>query len=295
MEAAYGLSITITMLMTSVLLVFYLTLKKVSPVFIVLFAVTYGIIEGSFLLSNLNKFASGGWFTIMMASIIFFVMYVWYRGRTIKNRFLVFVKIEKYLDLLRDLSQDASIPKYASNLVYLTRANYPNEIESKVMYSIINKPPKRADRYWFVHVNIVDDPHRQTYTVEQIIPDILIRVNFDIGFKVSPKINLMFRHVVDEMVKNEEINIISRYESLKKHEISGDFRFVLIDRIQNYDFDFKVFDQFIMDAYTVIKKAGITDVRSYGLDASSTIIEQVPLMLQTHKIALHRSHHQKKV
>jgi len=294
MEAAYGLSITITMLMTSVLLVFYLSIKKVSPVFLVLFAMVYGTIEGSFLLSNLNKFASGGWVTIMLASIIFFIMYVWYRGRTIKNRFLVFVKIEKYLDLLSDLSQDKSIPKYASNLVYLTRANYPNEIESKVMYSIINKPPKRADRYWFVHVNIVDDPHRQTYTVEQIIPDIIIRVNFDIGFKVSPKINLMFRHVVDEMVKNEEINIISRYESLRKHDIPGDFRFVLIDRIQNYDFDFKVFDQFIMDVYTVLKKTGITDVRAYGLDSSSTITEQVPLMLQNHKITLHRSHNQKK-
>jgi KUP system potassium uptake protein len=295
MEAAYGLSITITMLMTSVLLVFYLSLKRVNPIFLILFVLIYGIIEGSFLISNLNKFLNGGWFTILMASIIFFIMFVWYKGRAIKNRFIVFVKIEKYLDLIRDLSKDTSIPKYASNLVYLTRANYPSEIESKVMYSIINKPPKRADRYWFVHVNIVDDPHRQTYTVEQVIPDILIRVNFDIGFKVSPKINLMFRHVVDEMVKNEEINIISRYDSLKKHEIPGDFRFVLIDRIQNYDFDFKVVDQFIMDAYTVIKKTGINDVRAYGLDASSTIIEQVPLMLQSQKIALHRSHHQKKV
>jgi KUP system potassium uptake protein len=294
MEAAYGLSITITMLMTSTLLVFYLSIKRVSLVLIILFAGVYGIIEGSFLLSNLNKFAAGGWFTILMASIIFFIMFVWYKGRAIKNRFIVFVKIEKYLDLLRDLSKDKSIPKYASNLVYLTRANFPSEIESKVIYSIINKPPKRADRYWFVHVNIVDDPHRQTYTVEQIIPDILIRINFDIGFKVSPKINLMFRHVVDEMVRNEEINIISRYESLKKHEIPGDFRFVIIDRIQNYDFDFKPFEQFIMDAYTVIKKTGITDVRAYGLDSSSTIVEQVPLMLQSHKIALHRSHHQKK-
>lgn len=292
MEAAYGLSITITMLMTSILLVFYLYLKKVSPFLLILFAVVYGIIEGSFLISNLNKFFAGGWFTITLASLIFFIMFVWYKGRTIKNRFLVFVKVDKYLNLLKDLSQDSSIPKYASNLVYLTRANFPSEIESKVMYSIINKPPKRADRYWFVHVNIVDDPHRQTYTVEQIIPDILIRINFDIGFKVSPKINLMFRHVVDEMVRNEEINIISRYESLKKHEIPGDFRFVLIDRIQNYDFDFKPFDQFIMDAYTFVKKTGIPDVRAYGLDASSTIIEQVPLMLQTHKIALHRSHHQ---
>jgi KUP system potassium uptake protein len=293
MEAAYGLSITITMLMTSILLIYYFIIKKIPTSILVMFIIVYGLIEGSFLLSNLDKFSHGGWFTIMMASIIFFIMFVWYKGRAIKNRFIVFVKIEKYIEILKDLSIDESIPKYASNLVYLTRADRSMEIESKVMFSIINKPPKRADRYWFIHVNIVDDPHRQTYTVEQIIPDILIRVNFDIGFKVNPRINLMFRHVVDEMVRNEEINITSRYDSLKKHEIQGDFRFVLIDRIQNYDFDFKSFEQFIMDAYTVIKKTGIPDVRAYGLDASSTITEQVPLMLESHKIALHRSHNRK--
>jgi len=214
----------------------------------------------------------------MMASILFIVMYIWYRGRKIKNRFYAYEKIEKYIEVIKDLSKDIEIPKFSSNLVYITQSYSPKEIESKILYSLINKQPKRADVYWFLHVFNVDDPHRMDYKVTAIVPGIIYRVDFYIGFKIEPKVNLFFKHVIDNMVKNKEIDVTSRFKSLRKYGITSDFRFVVIDRIQNYDFDFSAYDQFIMDIYTFMKKLGITDVKAYGLDTSNVTIETVPLI-----------------
>jgi KUP system potassium uptake protein len=284
MEAAYGLSITIAMLMTTTLLIYYLLFIRRKTIYVILFVLIYFTIEGSFLIANLYKFTHGGWVTIMIAGTIFVIMYVWFMGRRIKKRFFQFVRLEKYLPIITDIRNDETIPKYATNLVYLTRANYRNEIESKILYSIINKTPKRADRYWFLHIDILDEPNTMEYKVETLIPDILIKVNFRLGFKVQPRINLYFRQVIEEMVKNNEIDIVSRYQSLKKHNIASDFKFVLIDRVQNYDFDFSPFEQFIMNIYSVIRMIGIGEVRTYGLDTSSIIVEKVPLILDTKEL-----------
>ncbi len=278
MEAAYGLSITITMLMTTILVSFYLYFRRIHLSVIFIFLTIYLIIEGAFLIANLHKFSNGGWFTIMMASILFIVMFVWFRGRKIKNRFYAYEKIEKYVDIIKDISVDQEIPKFSSNLVYLTQSYSPKEIESKILYSLINKQPKRADVYWFLHVFNVDDPHRMDYKVNTIIPDVIYRVDFYLGFKVEPRINLFFKQVIDEMVKNKEIDIISRFKSLRKYNIISDFRFIVIDRIQNYDFDFSAYDQFIMDIYSFMKQLGISDVKAYGLDTSNVTIETVPLI-----------------
>lgn len=277
MEAAYGLSITITMLMTSFLMVFYLIRVRVKQIYVGFFYITYLIIEGSFLVANLHKFPNGGWFTVMMAGLIFFIMFVWFRAREIKKSFTRFDLISTYSEVLTALSHDKTVPKFATNLVYLTRADRNTEIESKVMYSIIYKQPKRADMYWFLHIHIVDSPHTLEYHVEKLIPGVLTRVEFRIGFKVNPRINLYFRQVLDELVRNGEMNPISNYDSLREHEIPADFRFVLINRIQNYDFDFRSFNQFIMDTYSVLKGLGTSDVRAYGLDTSSVLVEKVPL------------------
>jgi len=277
MEAAYGLSITITMLMTTVLLSFYLYYKKISLFIIVPFLMLYLTIEGTFLAANLTKFINGGWVTIFIASLLMFIMYVWYRGRTIKNKFLQFVKVADYKETFIDLKADASVSKYATNLVYITKADHKTDIELKIMFSIFNKAPKKADCYWFVHIDIMDDPNTMEYKVETLIPDVLIRIDFRIGFKVSPRVNLYFRQVVDELVNRGEVDITSRYPSLRKHNIQGDFRFILIDRVQTYDFDFKTFDQFIMDAYEIIKYIGVTDVKAFGLDTSNILVEKVPL------------------
>jgi KUP system potassium uptake protein len=278
MEAAYGLSITITMLMTTFLMMYYLTYRRGSRILIGLFMITYLTIEGSFLVANLHKFSNGGWFTLLLAGILFSIMFVWYNGRRIKNRFIKYVKSKDYEPVLLDLHKDKSIPKFATNLVYFTRAKYVHDVESNILYSIINKQPKRADLYWFVHINILDEPRTMEYKITYLIPNVLIRIDFHLGFKVNPRINLYFRQVVEEMVKNNEIEILSRYESLKKHNVMGDFRFIVIDRIQNYDFDFKPYEQFIIDIYEIMKRLAITEIKAFGLDTSNVVAEKVPLL-----------------
>jgi KUP system potassium uptake protein len=279
MEAAYGLSITITMLMTTVLLSIYLFYRKVPLYIIVPFLMVYFTIEGSFLIANLNKFIHGGWFTILVGGVLFTVMWVWFHGRKIKNSFIEFIKIENYFEVIKDLNKDTSIPKYATNLVFLTKANRSLEVESKIIYSMLNKQPKRADVYWLLHVDILDEPHVLEYRITHLIQDVLIKVDFKIGFKVQPRVNLFFRQVIEEMSKNNEIDLLSRYESLRAFNVMSDFRFVIIDRIQNYDFDFPPREQFVMDLYSVFKRFGISEVRSLGLDTSNVTVETVPLLI----------------
>ncbi len=279
MEAAYGLAITITMLMTTLLMSFYFYIKRTSNFYIFTFLCCYLAIELSFFIANLFKFIHGGWVTLLIAGIISYIMYVWFKGRKIKNRLTEFVFIDKYFSVLNDMKSDISIPKYTTNLVYFTHANSIHEVESKVMYSIFNKQPKRADVYWLIHVDVVDDPHTMTYKVTPLIPETLIRIDFKIGFKVPTKIYLYFRKVIESLVKTNEVDITSRYPSLRKYAVAGDFRFILTDRVQGYDFDFKPFNQFIMDSYDVLKKIGITEVKAYGLDTSNVVTETVPLVI----------------
>jgi len=277
MEAAYGLSITITMLMTTCLLSIYLFYKKIPVYVIIVFMMIYLSIEGSFLVANLNKFMHGGWFTLMLGGFLAMIMYVWFSGRRIKNSFIEFLKIDNYAGVIKELSEDQSVPKYATNLVFLTKANKVTDVESKIIYSILNKHPKRADLYWLLHVDILDDPHVLEYKITHVIPDVLIKVDFKIGFKVQPRVNLFFRQVLEELSHNNEIDLLSRYTSLRKHHVSADFRFVIIDRIQNYDFDFPPREQFVMDIYSILKRFGISDVHALGLDTSNVTVETVPL------------------
>lgn len=279
MEAAYGLAITITMLMTTMLMSFYFYIKRKPRPLIILFLAFYLTIEGSFFIANMFKFIHGGWVTLFIAGILFYIMYVWFRGRKIKNKLTEFVKIDSYFPMLKDLKTDTTIAKYSTNLVYFIRANSMHEIESKVIYSIFNKQPKRADIYWLIHVDVVDAPHTLTYKVTPLIPGTLIRIDFKIGFKVPTKIYMYFKKAVTDLVKNKEVDITSRYPSLHKYALSGDFRFVLTERVQGYDFDFKPFTQFIMDSYDVLKKIGITDEKAYGLDTSNVETEKIPLAI----------------
>lgn len=280
MEAAYGLSITITMLMTTMLMSYFLQIKKVPHFLIALFLLVYLAIEGSFLIANLHKFSHGGWFTLLMAGIICTCMYVWYKGRNIKKRFTQFVKIQDYAEILKDLKTDTTIPKYATNLIYLTRADSSTDIESKIIYSIINKQPKRADVYWFLHVDILDEPRTLEYSIETLIPDVLMRIEFRIGFKVDTKINLYFKQVIEDLVHHHEMDMLSRYPSLRKHLIMGDFKFIMIDRIQTVDYEFSPLEQFVMGLYAYIRRIGIPDIKAFGLDTSSAYVEKVPLIVK---------------
>ena len=292
MEAAYGLSITITMLMTTMLLGFYLKSKQVNMAFIVPFIALFVSIETSFLIANMFKFLHGGWVTVLIAGVICLVMVVWYNARIIKNSHLQFLKIGNFFGILSDIRADNTIAKYSTNLVYLSKADRKTDIEGKIIYSIINKQPKRADNYWILHIDHVDDPTTLEYSFEKLIPDTLYRVNIRIGFQIQPLINLYFRQIVDELVANGEFDLTSNYPALKKHKVAGDFRFVIIHRVYNANMGhgFKFKDRLTMNIYNVIKHLGITETRAYGLDTSNVNVESVPLVINTaHKNKIKRT------
>lgn len=279
MEAAYGLSITITEMMTTLLVSYYLFQKGVNHRIIFIFIATFLTIETSFLISNLNKFMNGGWFTILLASCYFLIMFGWYFGRKIKNRFITFSDLDKHLDLFRELQKDESVPRMATNLVYIITANKRDQVESKVIYSIFHKQPKRADTYWLLHVNMVNEPNRLDYEVSEIIPGLLVRIDFNIGFKVEPRINAFFMEALDDMAKSGEIKLTSSYDSLKRYNYTGDFKFIILDRLMARDFALSAWDSFVLSLHYLVRKLNISDIRSLNLDSTNTIIEQVPILI----------------
>ena len=279
MEAAYGLAIIVTMLTTTILYANYLVLKRTAPIWIYIFLFGYLVYESAFLVALMEKFVHGGYATLLVGGALFAVMYVWYRSRKIKNRYVEFVRLENYIPMIQELSNDKSIPKYATHLVYMTSANNHNEIEHKIIYSILNKKPKRADIYWFVHVDVLDDPYTCEYHVEHIIPNDIIRIEFRLGFRVEHRINLMFRKVVEELVKNKEVNITSRYESLEKNNIVGDFQFIVLEKYLSQDNELPFFERVIMKLYFWLKEISLSEERGFGLDPSNVTIEKFPLIV----------------
>lgn len=280
MEAAYGLSITFTMIMTSILLIHYLRQSKLSIYIVSLLAALFASVEGSFLIANLHKFWDGGWFSVVLSLAFFSIMTGWFFGRRIKNRHISFVNVNKYLHLFEDLSKDKSIAPISTNLVYIIKANELHQIESKVMYSIFNKQPKRAKTYWLLHVNVVDEPDTFSYEVTQFIPGILIRVDFHLGFKVEPRINLYFKEVLKDMVASGEIKLSSSYESLKKHHMPADFLFVNLDRVMSQDYKLAPWEKLTMGLHAFTRLLSINDVKALGLDSSQVIEEKVPIILE---------------
>lgn len=280
MEGAYGLAITLCMLATSILFANYLVSRRTPKIFVYLYLIVYLTIELSFLVANLvEKFPHGGFVTLIIGGGLFAVMYVWFRARKIKNRYVEFVRLDQYLPTIQELSNDLSIPKYATHLVYLTSANNPKEIEHKIIYSILNRKPKRADIYWFVHVDTQDDPYTADYTVDTIIPNEVIRVELRLGFRMEPRINLMFKKVVQDMVANKEVNITSRYESLQKNNVVGDFQFIVMEKFLSQDNELPIFEKLIMKLYFWIKKVSLGEERGFGLEQSNVVIEKFPLIV----------------
>ncbi|UIR55087.1 KUP/HAK/KT family potassium transporter [Sphingobacterium sp. SRCM116780] len=289
MEAAYGLAINLTFLTTTVLVTYFLAMKKVNKFIIALFTGFYLALELILLLGNGVKIVHGGWLTLLLASLLFLIMYAWWNARRIKNRFVNFINIDKYYPIISELSEDKSVPPYASHLVYLTSANFKSEIESKIIYSILNKKPKRADVYWLLHVDVMDHPYTREYTIDQLIPGKLIRIDFKLGFREEQRISLLFRKVVEDMVEKGEIDITSRYDTLRKHNIPGDFKFVVLEKILSKGNQLNWFQRIIMEIYGYLKKLSLSEEKGFGLDASFVTIERVPLNLpQTSIIDLKR-------
>jgi KUP system potassium uptake protein len=280
MEAAYGLAITLTMLMTTILMAYYLHIKKKDLWWVVLFLVIYISIEGSFLIANLDKFPHGGWVSLLLTGMIISVMVIWHKANQIKMRLTEYVKVADYVQQLKDLSEDTSIPKYTTHLIFMSNASRSNEIEAKIMYSIFQKRPKRADIYWFVHVDTMDDPYCMEYKVHTLAGQDAYKVNFRLGFRVPQKINLYFRKVIEDMVAAGEVDITSRYESLNKQNVIGDFRFVVLEKFLSYENELSPFERLTMEAYFFIKQFTNTEDKWFGLDSSSVKIEKVPLIIR---------------
>ncbi|WP_264509539.1 KUP/HAK/KT family potassium transporter [Flavobacterium sp. N1719] len=293
MEHAYGLAIILCMIMTTILLNYYLIMKRVKWYFIAPLIITYLAIEFSFLAANIVKFMDGGFVTLFIALLLIGIMSTWYLAKKISKNYTKIVKIDNYKKVLAELSLDLSIPKYATHLVYMTNSNRTDEIEEKVMYSILQKRPKRADMYWFIHVNVLNEPYRKEYKVTEIIKDDLYRIDFYLGFREATKINLMFKEVIKDMVQNGEVDITSRYESLNKNNIIGDFKFVLSEKFLSNDSDITFFENIVMNSYFVLKKYSLSEEKGFGLDSSSVKVEQFPMVLHApERIEMRRLDHQ---
>lgn len=280
MEGAYGLAITLCMIATSILFANFLVLRRANPALIYLYLAVYFTIEGSFLIANLEKFPHGGFVAFIVGGLLFFTMYIWHRARKIKNRYVEFVRLENYISKIQELSGDRSIPKYGTHLVYLTSADNSREIEHKIIYSILNKKPKRADIYWFVHVDTMDDPYTCEYKVEHIIPNDIIRVDFKLGFRIQPRIHILFQQVVEALVANREINISSKYETAdSKAKATGDFQFIVMEKYLSHDNELPFIERVVMNFYFWLKEISLSEEKGFGLDQSNVTVEKFPLII----------------
>lgn len=279
MEAAYGLSITITMLTTTVMLAVYLKQRFTPHWLVIAFFLVYLLIEGFFFLANLTKFAHGGWFTIMLALIAGSTMYIWYRASNIRRKYLKFKKLSDYYDIIRDLKADETIPKYATNLVYIRQSDSDDMVEDKLIYSIINKQPKRADHYFLVHFSNDDAPDTLNYTCHELIEQTLYAINIRVGYRVNPLMTLYLRQIVEDLIAQHRFDIRSCYPSLRKHNIAGDFRFIVLHRIYYASTVVSASDNFMLHLFGFIRHIGIDDEQALGLDTSNVTVERVPFVI----------------
>jgi KUP system potassium uptake protein len=284
MEAAFGLAVTLTMLMSTILINAYLRTKQVNAVVTVLITGIFLIVETTFLAANLVKFEEGGWISITLGALLMTMMWFWHQGETIMQSFIRYDSLPDHLPLLKALSNDMSIPKFATHLVYLTTAEDAECIEAETLYSVLNRAPKRADIYWFIHVCVQDDPYEMRYKVDILASEDVYFITFYLGFRIEPRINLLFRTVVENLVKNKEVTVESRYKSLNVHRVAGDFRFVLFQRFLSYDNDLTPGQQIVMNGYMALKHISLSTQETYGLDTSNVIKEKVPLVLATPKL-----------
>jgi KUP system potassium uptake protein len=291
MEGAYGLAITVNMLMTTSLLVYYFSTAKKSTIRSTLLAIVFFSIEGMFLVSNLDKFSHGGWFTFLIAALFFIMMYVLLKARNLRQRHTEFVDLRHYETMLKELQQDSTVPKEATNLVYLSVADSRRYIDSNIVYSIFKKRPKRADVYWFLHVETVDSPFTSKYFVNTIIPKKCFYINVRLGFKTPHRINSIFTKIVHEMADAGEIDLTSPYPSLHKFSMMSDFKFIILHSLASADSDISNFDRLIISAYRIIKRFSLSTEELYGLEAANVEVEKVPIQVgPAAKVKIKRDH-----
>lgn len=281
MEAAYGFFISITMMMTTSLMFVYLRrVKKWARIMVIMVMLVFVTVEVSFFIANIAKIKDR-WLFLIFDMVLVFIMVIWYRARKITNQYLQFVKLSDYVPRLVALSSDKDFPKFASHLVYLTKADFDGEIERRIMHSILHRKPKRAEVYWFVHINRSDNPYTMEYTTKEVVKGRVIRVDFNLGFRVQPRVNLLFKKVMQEMFTSKSIYVENKYESLDPNSFHADITYVIIEPFLSVENDFKFREGFIMDTYFTIKNLSQSDQKAFGLDTAVTVIEKVPLIISS--------------
>jgi KUP system potassium uptake protein len=279
MQAAYGLAITFDMLMTTSLLVYYFSTAKKSTIRSSILALVFFTVEGAFLVSNLSKFTHGGWFSFAIASVFFLMMFILMRARELRDRHTEFVDLKHYVPMIQDLQADNTIPRESTNLVYMAVADSKRYIDSNIIYSIFKKRPKRADVYWFIHVDTVDSPYTSKYSVDTIIPKKCFFVRIKLGFKADHRVNLLFNKILHDMAESAEIDLISHYHSLQKHSMPADFKFIMLHSLASVDSEISSFDNVIIQGYRFIKKHSLSTEEMYGLELANVEVERVPIMV----------------
>lgn len=280
MEAAYGFSITVTMLMTTILLAHYLYyIQRWNGWVVIALLLFFGTIETSFFIANVAKI-SERWMFLFFELFIFLAMYVWFYARKTNNRFTRFVDLGKYVSKINELSSDTSIPKFATHLIYLTKANNRHEIEEKIIKSIFARRPKRADVYWFVHLHRTDEPYTLNYDVSELVDDKVIKINVNVGFRIQPKTELYFKKILQELVANKELNLHTRPDGSSKYNSEPDFKFVVLEKFLSVENAFSIKEGVLLNTYFLLKRLGLSDERAFGLEKSDVVIEQVPLVYQ---------------
>ena len=281
MEAAYGLAITMTMMTTTILLSYYLyRVRKWAIGLVGFLGLLFIFIEISFFIANLKKFPEGGFITLIIGGGLFMIMYSWYFARKINNKFVRFVDLYTYLPVLKELSEDDAIPKFSTHLIYLTKADHRSHIEEKVIKSIFSKKPKRADVYWFLHLNRTDSPYTLNYEVAELLDDKVIRIDINLGFRVQPRTELFFKKIVQDLVKNKELSLHIRPDGSTKYNPEPDFKFVVIEKFLSLENEFSLREGLLLNSYFFLKKLSQSDEKAFGLDKSDIVVEDVPMLVQ---------------